>query len=73
MKTLTIDQAANLVARRAMKRKTDTQKDKNDQRLREYRKKMHLWVIEHGITHRACELFYFGTSTYTDLKKNLNR
>ena len=46
-----------------MKAKIDPQTRKNKQRLLEYRKRMAFWVVAYGITHRAIELRYFGTSS----------
>ena len=36
----------------------NSQTEKNKQRLDEYRKKMELWVIAYGKTHRAVDLYF---------------
>ena len=36
----------------------NSQTEKNKQRMIEYRKKMVLWIIAHGKTHRAVDLYF---------------
>ena len=49
----------------------NSQTEQNRQRLEDYHRRMHLWVIAKGITHRACELKYFGTDSYSKLRERL--
>lgn len=46
-----------------MKTKIHPQTEQNQERLKEYHRRMALWVVANGITHRAVELRYFGTSS----------
>lgn len=46
-----------------MKTKIHPQTEQNHKRLKEYHRRMALWVVANGITHRAVELRYFGTSS----------
>lgn len=45
-----------------VKPRLNPQTVKNAERLKEYQKRMALWVIKYGITHRAIELRYFRTT-----------
>lgn len=46
-----------------VKARLQPQTIKNQERFKEYRRRMALWVMAYGITHRAIELRYFGTSS----------
>ena len=46
-----------------MKAKIDPQTEQNKKRLSEYHRRMALWVIAYGITHRAVEFKYFGSNS----------
>lgn len=39
------------------------QTQKNQERRKEYRRRMALWVMTNGVTHRAIERWYFGSET----------
>jgi len=41
----------------------NSQTEQNRLRLEEYHRRMALWVVANGITHRAIELRYFGASS----------
>lgn len=49
------------------------QTKQNDERIKQYAKKMAQWVIAKGITHRAIELRYFGTDSYIKLLQKTKR
>ena len=54
------------------KDRINAQTEQNKKRKEMYDNRMALWVVAKGITHRAVELKYFGTDSYTALRNKLN-